>query len=139
MPAGDTAPDVGTMLKANMSQPIRKGVAKWTDTVRKMEVSTPRRSKTSAARRRSAVAPPPLAAQPWLSRLRSADARGYSVKPQVGEEVEVLETQINPENNQIRCERCTCDVYCRPYPPPIAGCRASEGLEGHGGREVRTP
>ena len=35
MPAGDTAPDVGTMLKANMSQPIRKGVAKWTDTVRK--------------------------------------------------------------------------------------------------------
>jgi len=33
MPAGDTAPDVGTMLKANMSQPIHKGVA-WTDTVR---------------------------------------------------------------------------------------------------------
>ena len=39
MPAGDTAPVVGAKLKATMSQPIRKGVAKWTDTVRKMAVS----------------------------------------------------------------------------------------------------
>ena len=95
MPAGDTAPDVGTMLKANMSQPIRKGVAKWTDTVRKMEVRSPNAPRRSAARR---------------ARTGSADARAIFVT-QVGEEVEVLETQVNPENSQIRCvtepqERC---------------------------------
>lgn len=34
----DGVPDVGAMLKSTMSQPIRKGTAKWTDTVRKLAV-----------------------------------------------------------------------------------------------------
>jgi hypothetical protein len=32
------APAAGTKLKANMAQPVRKGVAKWTDVVRKLKV-----------------------------------------------------------------------------------------------------
>ena len=37
----DDAPEVGAKLKANMAQPVRKGVAKWTDTVRKLTVRDP--------------------------------------------------------------------------------------------------
>jgi hypothetical protein len=58
MPAGDTAPEVGSKLKANMSQPIRKGVAKWTDTVRKMAVRSPREPAPCAQTPRRRVAAP---------------------------------------------------------------------------------
>ena len=51
MPASDTAPAVGVKLKATMSQPIRKGVAKWTDTVRKMAVRSCRQFAPALARR----------------------------------------------------------------------------------------
>ena len=54
MPAGDAAPEVGAKLKATMSQPIRKGVAKWTDTVRKMAVSPQRHFVLTLPRRRAA-------------------------------------------------------------------------------------
>ena len=37
----DDAPEVGAKLKANMAQPVRKGVAKWTDTVSKLTVREP--------------------------------------------------------------------------------------------------
>ena len=61
MPAGDTAPEVGSKLKANMSQPIRKGVAKWTDTVRKMAVRSPREPAPCAHTRGDAWLHPALA------------------------------------------------------------------------------
>ena len=32
------APATGSSMKANMSQPVRKGVAKWTDVIRKLAV-----------------------------------------------------------------------------------------------------
>lgn len=80
MPAD--APAVGAKLRATMSQPIRKGVAKWTDVIRKLAVRdlSHRRGNFPAVELDMAC----------------------SCLTQVGEECEVLETQLNPENKQIR-------------------------------------
>ena len=48
----DDAPEVGAKLKANMAQPVRKGVAKWTDTVRKLTVREPTPPRMPAGRSR---------------------------------------------------------------------------------------
>ena len=90
----DDAPEVGAKLKANMAQPVRKGVAKWTDTVRKLTVRQPLPSRGIT---RGPIALP-------ASSSHALGSRRVRRGAQVGEEVEVLETQLNEENGQIRCE-----------------------------------
>ena len=90
----DDAPEVGAKLKANMAQPVRKGVAKWTDTVRKLTVRQPLPSRGIT---RGPIALP-------ASSSHGLGSRRVRRGAQVGEEVEVLETQLNEENGQIRCE-----------------------------------
>lgn len=128
----EDAPAVGAKLKANMSQPIRKGVAKWTDVVRKLTVRSPavrprvrwvglgpNRGSHSARGHGFVAAGAPC--RPG-SRVSSGGCHW-----QVGEEVEVLEAQLNPENGQIRC--------ANPPPPQAAqrGASVADAAECRGG------